>query len=426
MKTVKKLLFNFSFYTLEGIFIGCLIGSFQFLVVLLASYAKSLFFNHSILYISMTVLLFLFLSIVTFFLIKNIKDIDGSGVPSLLNHLNNNKKIEYKYSLIGMYISSLISLFSHYTLGSEGPSVVLAGKSCSLFNDLFKRKEANKDVLLSAAIGFGCAFLSPISGVIYYLESNKKAIKDYKEIIKALYLGIIAFIFTYLISKHHLLILDNLPTLNLDMLYILLTIFLFNLLISYLFFKSITFIKYIFQKYRDKFFIKYRSFIFLILCLILNYTFFNIMGNGLDLLNIDYIHYPIYILFLFLLLRSFLICLFGTGKLTGGLVLPTMSIGIITAQIVINYLFNNNLISSEYFSLIILISMTMVFSFVNKNPFTGAFLVFSTILTNKFSFVNGLIIFTILSFTYYIGAFLLDKINGNKLYNEFIKISLLS
>lgn len=104
------------------------------------------------------------------------------------------------------------------------------------------------------------------------------------------------------------------------------------------------------------------------------------MGNGVTSINYLLGISNIVIVFLVLVFRFFITLVYGCGGVSGGLVVPTMVIGGISSYLVILTfkIFMN--FDMNYALFYIIIGMCLLFSLINKKPFTGSMLILSVMI----------------------------------------------
>lgn len=387
MKNNRILRFIFTIF-LDLIFScisGVLVGLYQYLMVYVLELSSYFYHTPSLNNVLVMVLSTLIFFPINYYLIKYSPSIDGSGVPYLLKDLTcDSRKVEYKYSLPSIYVNSYISSFYGLNLGSEGPSIVIGGKLGQFYQDISKEK--NKQIIsIYACSGFGCAFLSPLAGFSYFIEENFRNIKDFKIIIRAILVCSLSYYISSLINHHHLLSISSFYF-DYSYIYIILFLILFNPLICMIFIKLIVKIKTYFT-YHSNFLIKYRAIFLFLISILIGFTCNYLSGAGSKILSINYLSMPIYALLGILIYKIVFTSLYGAGSVTGGLVVPSMTLGAISSQIILNIVSKDFDINPNSYQLIILISMCMTFSLVNSNPITATILVLSTV----FTFSNNII-----------------------------------
>ena len=179
-----------------------------------------------------------------------------------------------------------------------------------------------------------------------------------------------------------------------------------NSLLGMAFAKSIEFVKRLFTKYKNNFFIKNRGYALFALVIILNITCLPLMGSGGVLINNIGTYNTIWIVILIFLFRFIITILCGSGKVTGGLVIPILTLGAISGQIVFlccNAWFN---LSTDLELIIVLVSMCMFFGVVTKTPLTSIALIYSAILNGTGDYLHGLIILPIAAITIFMAYFI--------------------
>lgn len=381
-------------------------------------------------------IVFIFLSLINYFLILKFNTLDGSGIPLVEKVIERKENIEklkardIPLTIINSYISS----YSLFTLGSEGPSISLGARVGKVANKIFKEEENLTNIALASGAGFGCAFLSPLSGIIYSYEEGLHKF-SFKSLFFAFIISFSSFFVAFLINNVRLISVSSFSFISLNKVLVLIIIILFTLLISYYFKKLIIFIRMKFNKYKNNFFIKYRAFIFFLIFFILGYFIFDLLGNGRNIITSLTNFNNLYILIFILLLRGLFLSFLGNGKISGGIVIPLMCLGALSGKISI-LLFNNSISTPSYLfinsneeEILILYSMILFFSLINNAPLTSLTLFIETLLiSSSFSLVNLTTIFT--SFSFYLMIFLLIIVNlinkyllnSNNIYEEFIKV----
>jgi len=381
VKKIFLLVKPFLISILVGLVIGLIIGAYQFIMKYVTNLSLYLYSNKTLInFIILIICLFIF-SIANYFIIKLCPQIDGSGIPSLELGIRKYCKINYKFDVFGMIINSYISSFIGLPLGSEGPSVVIAGKLSKLVCDITKNKDDDL-IPLASGIGFGCAFLSPLSGLVYAFEEMFHSFK-FINLIKGILIILSAFCIEILINKHFLLSLNNFVEIDFKTSYILILIMIFDLVIGYLFVKILITLKEFLIKNNKNILIKFRSFPLLIITFILNIYFYMYLGSGGLLMKENVINFNLSFIIFILISRFLLTIISGTGSVTGGLVVPIMSIGYLIGQIICLISKNTLSLPIAYFQYYSLISAIMLFGIITKTPLTSSSLIFTTILRSS-------------------------------------------
>ncbi|HBS10384.1 MAG TPA: hypothetical protein DEA28_01435, partial [Firmicutes bacterium] len=160
-------------------------------------------------------------------------------------------------------------------------------------------------------------------------------------------------------------------------------IMIFDLVIGYLFVKILITLKEFLIKNNKNILIKFRSFPLLIIIFILNIYFYMYLGSGGLLMKENVINFNLSFIIFILILRFLLTIISGTGSVTGGLVVPIMSIGYLIGQIICLISKNTLSLPIAYFQYYSLISAIMLFGIITKTPLTSSSLIFTTILRSS-------------------------------------------
>lgn len=413
----SKLIYGLKIFSLIA-FIGCLIGLFVGLYQLGLQYislgASTLSNRDNIWYLLIYIFMIIGLSIINFFILKYDKDLDGSGIPQTIEKIKNKGKINNKLGILNIILSTYISSFALMPLGSEAPSLVLSSRISSLTLELFKVDDS-ETIKFSMGAGFGCAFLSPLTGLVFMFEHEKKL--KISSIIKGILLMGFAFLITFFINKHRLLEFSQF-SIDYDMnyFYLLLPICLITICFAYCFNNILYFCKKFINKHNNNFIIKYRGFILFLLSLILVIFFYIGMGNGLNTIGYALTLTSVLWLFIFFIFRFFLTILYGCGGVCGGLVVPTMAVGGLLTTFIISIISKFVNYNTEYTSFYVLIGMCLFFSLLNKRPLTGATLVLSTLLHSTNYSLNVLPICFMIYLLFCVSNFIISKFMKHDIY----------
>lgn len=411
------------FDALLGTIIGLVIGLYQMGIRYIESLSEYIYTSKSVPLLSMMFFILIILSIFNFMLIKACPNIEGSGMPNLILGIKKHKNIDWKKGIIATILNSYISTFASFPLGSEGTSIVIAGKIGKMSQDIFK-VDYEDDLYLATGAGFGASYISPISGIFYVFEEGLKRF-NLKLLPRALAMTIMSSLMCDLLNHHQLLELHSFSLPNYDQIYILILLMAINIPVCFIFFKTILFFKRTFLKYDYLKIIKYRSFVFFPLIFVINIFFFTYTGSGSRIVEKNFNSYPLYIILLILIFRILIISIFGTGKITGGLVIPIMSVGALSGELVSKLATSNFSMPSSNYPLIILISMCMVLSIINKCPLTGTALVFTTIFNYTHSLVEPFIVLPFVLVSFYISNLIFTSFEHHDLYDSFATYNLI-
>lgn len=409
---------------LIGVFSGLMVGLYQIGIQNIVKVSTFMYSSKEAFILAILIFLVVFCTVFNNILIFYDENIDGSGIPSMKLSRRLKKPCSFLKDIPTMILNSYCSTFTGFTLGSEGPSVVLSSKVSSTINSIFKNENETYDEL-AEGVGFGSAFLSPLAGFCYAIEESLESKLNFKKILSMIIMMLSAFLITSLINHNHLLSVSSFQNIELKDSYIFILLLIINLLVSFAFIKIMLFLRAFCIKHKANLFIKFRSIPLYIITFFLNLFLLDFMQSGGKLINSISDYRTIYIVILILLLRLALTAASGSGDITGGLVIPIMALGAINGQII--SLISTNLfgLSSAYYQLISLISALMFFAFIVQTPFTAIALLFSTIFYFTNNFIDSLSVLPIFTIILFFGYVLMTRVFGQKsLYEGMIDVSL--
>ncbi|MDD3422197.1 MAG: chloride channel protein [Bacilli bacterium] len=419
---VKGFLLNLLESLIIGVLVGAVVGGFQLGMQYLIKFSNTTLQNHTWWVIILVIISGIILSLLNYRIIKVFPNLDGSGIPSIELGIRHQRQIDWKHEIVLMIVNSYASSLVGFPLGSEGPSVVIGGKIAEMIEDTFHIGD-DDTIAMACGTGFGCAFLSPLAGLCYIFEESLHSWKP-----KCLLRGIImmgsAIVVTSLINHHHLLSFVGevlLPVFK--EYYIFLILIVVNAVVGMLFTKGVIALKAYFNQHENIKLVKYRGFILFALMLILNYVCLAYMGAGGSLIANISSYGVIWVVLLILVFRYAITILSGAGKVTGGLVIPMMTLGALVGRIVVlvcNYLFGFNLDLSPF---IVVVSMCMIFATITHTPITGTALVYSATAASL-GYVDALIIIPVTFVSIYLAYLFVKWWKVDDLYEQFMQLSL--
>lgn len=400
MKFDKEFFISILISLCTGMGVGLVVGLYQFGLPYVVEAGNKVFASREWWVILLNVITFILLSILNFIIIKNARSVDSSGIIAINLSLKRDEDIPHKKEIPLMIANSYISSFAGFPLGSEGPSITLAGKVAAFVNKMFKIKD-DDNVKIAFGAGFGAAFISPISGFFYAFEEELHKV-DFKNFVRTVVtmLGMSSLIF--FLNHHHSLAFQKIIFLPLENSFLLFISFALVIVVAPIFLFIIRRIKVFYIKHDENFIIKYRGFIFFLLMLILGYTIPDFLGGGDKIIQGSLEYKSIYLLLLLLAFRLALTSIIGNGKVTGGLIIPSLSLGALIGTIS-SLTFENLIgIDGDYRAYIILLTMCMFFAFISEAPLTALTLFFSNLMYstgsfyifNRASFLGALLIFS--------------------------------
>lgn len=362
---MKKKIINLLILILAGIVIGVLIALYQYLAHIVIHGSHKLLTSD--LWLMILGIAFTFLAIqYLFFINKKMPGYYGSGIPQFEGYHTFNYEIN-PYKMIGlMMFNSLFAFFSCFLLGSEGPSISM-GASIGLVKNKLTKEDDKEIVAVGGSAGFACAFSSPLAGFIHLLEENKKII-SISLILKGLLVVSISFFISYLIYPHDLLPYFDIKSLDFKLYYAFIPLILICVLVSRLFVLLNVGLKDFNKKYKI---ISYFTPALLVVFMILARFHPVLVGSGSNLLNPNIVDYSLIIILGILVFRIIATAVSANTSISGGIVLPTLALGAIAADLIAKILGLINPSFVEYTDLFIICGMLATFACVTKAPITA-------------------------------------------------------
>ena len=418
---LKKYIIEYLRTIIIGIIIGLIVGCFQLCVSLISDFSLSLYTSSDPYIMVLLIVLLIIFSTLNFNILKYFPSIDGSGIPLLEQGIRKEEKIRWKLDIPLLILNSFVAIFCGFPLGSEGPSVVLGGKIAQGVDDISKKEDTSEDVAIASGAGFGCAFLSPLAGLVYGFEESLHGFK-FSLLFKSIIVSFVSFFVAFLINKNHLLSLNNVSYLKDESISIILIIGFLCICFGLLFKKLIILLKDLFEKYQDINIVKWRGYILFIGVFILNLFLNSYMGSGLNIIKGLTSFNSILLVIGLIVFRICITSLCGAGKVTGGLVIPIMCIGGLIARLSILILNEVFYIPLESYEFIYLSGICIFFTCLTKAPLTAIVLFLSTLVYSSHSF-NVFNASSLMSVIVIVICFLVVNIlNEDDLYDDFISI----
>lgn len=413
---IKAILYRSLQSLITGAIIGTITGLFLRLLTYVIEFSRFLYTSQDVTMKLILALSIIALSILNYIFIKIRPSINGSGIPLIERSIRLKQPIPYLLDVPLIILNTAFAFFVGFPLGSEGPSVSIGAKIAQGTNDLFKTDDVD-NLGIGSGTGFGCTFFSPLSGVIYTFEESLHRF-NIKLFYRALIASFAACGMIYLIHPHRFFSIGNVDFLTSSQIILILFVFATALLAAFVFSTLIVILTDFFTKYRDNFFVKLRSFLYFAIILMIGLYYYSYIGSGQSIIDTIIDQESFLFVASLLFFRIVITSLFGSGSVSGGLVIPTMAIGALIGQLA-------NIIGHQYFGVsfnqygfLVLLSMCMMFAFVNKCPLTSICLFCSYMFTSK----GDLFIFhssTIWGIVFILMGFLVAKIfNRKDLYHE--------
>ena len=290
----------------------------------------------------------------------------GSGIPQIEAYYRGWYSFSPYKMLFLIIINSFFAFFTGFLLGSEGPSISIGTSISRIANDIFKDDDKEIEACGGSA-GFGCAFMSPLAGLCHLIEENKHML-SVSLMIKGFITISLSFILCYFLYDHSLL-----PYFNVDFLpfkYYLLLLFLIPICVGIgkLYIYLIVKVKDISKKYKI---MLYLTPLLIILFMLLRRFNPILVGNGSLTLELGVLDYSLIIILLILLFRLIFTALSVSSNVSGGVVLPMLAAGALSAFILVKLysIFDSEIL--EYAPLFIICGMLGVFAVATKTPLTS-------------------------------------------------------
>lgn len=317
------------------------------------------------------------LSLISYFLTKFCVYAKGGGIPNSLGSMRGEINYPWFKTLITTILSSFITFFSGAPLGNEGPSVQIGttiGNGISKINNKSEHVYNRYMNTGGAAAGFAVATNAPLSGILFVLEEGHKRLSPtiiLSSLTTVASATFFARIYEKLLSFESHLVNVSLAKFTLKDVYIPLIVGIISGLASWLFsflFKKINKSKFLHQS-KIPFILKYISFFLLIAIFgILSNAFIG-TGNNIvnNVLNGDFI---ISIMLIIAIIRSLIMLFASDLGVTGGLLIPSLTIGALIGGIIGKTLLLLG-VNEDLYTLIIILSMTSFLASTQKIPLTA-------------------------------------------------------
>ncbi len=422
----KKKLLPFWGDLLESIIIGAVIGAVVGLYQLAMQWAvkgsQYMYSSRNPWVIVAMVFAVALLAVINHFIIKKNKGVAGSGVPHMEHAIHHDHHIDWKRELPLMFFNSIASGFVGMPLGSEGPSVVIGGKTAEMVEDVISAGEEDT-VVMAFGTGFGCAVLSPLAGICYIFEEALKKF-NVKYFVRGIAMMVTAFLVTSLINHHRVLHIEDVVLLPFKNYYVFVFLVIVNVLLGVAFAKGLVFAKRQVEKRANSFLVKNLGFFIFAVVLVLNFVCLEWMGSGAHIIEHISSYNAVGLILGVIAIRMVITMVAGTDRVTGGIVIPLLTLGALGGQLVC--LFCNNYLGMPTDSnpVIVLISMCIIFSVVNKTPITSTVLFFSAIGYSAGNYISVLPIIPMTAVAIFVATYLSKLLVKDGLYHMLVRVDL--
>lgn len=394
------------FSSLVGILTSIVVFLFKFIsskVINFSSYLYS-YLNGNKIYLLIAIPCVILLSFISYIIYKKCKTTRGGGIPTAIGILRGVFSFKWIPTFIGTFISSLITFFVGVPLGNEGPSVMLGTSLGRGITDKCAKKNKAWDRYImtgGATSGFAVATNAPISGIFFALEEAHQRFSP-MIIMTACCSVMFGMVTSQVISSLtniDLTLFSSLQVnkLEISKIWVSLLMGIVMGLFSVLFSKMYTLSNIVVKKIKMHKFIKIM--LIFLLTFLIGFISLDFIGTGHDLIkNIFNIETtPIwYILILILLFRSIMTLLSNNEGITGGLFIPTLTLGAIVSCLVSLLLVRLNLIGETYYSSLIAIGISCAIGGMIKTPITA--IIFSVEALNSINNITFIIVAVAISY----------------------------
>ncbi len=346
IKTKKDIIKTIVQLPLLGIIIGVLITLFLYITTKIIDFSiKSS--NEDLLYLIIFLSVIFVLSVVSTTINYKIPGYIGNGISKLTSYYQGNNDFNPYLLMIFTCINTMLALLFGFTLNVAAPSVTIGASISSISNRILKKHDRNI-VMAGGSASFAIVFLAPLAGFMHLLEEHKTRISK-NFIIKGVVVIITSFITSYLIDrfiwKREIFYFLDINRVPLNMYNAILSVSLLTFIVGQLY---VEFKKKASKLKGKKIMMFLTPFIAVGFLILRRYQPYSV-GNGANVLKTIFEDETLYFLILILFGRFIFMLISENSYVSGGVVLPLMVLGAISADIII-WFFNkrgNTLIGCE-------------------------------------------------------------------------------
>lgn len=348
---MKKIKYYFINVIYPAIIIPLIVGFVVGIIVFFYKYIWDLLFKEGLtiydkiidnkVLILVAILFILLFSYIQTVIIKFVPESKGGGIPTSEGIVRGALSTNPYFTSVAAIFLSYISIFSGISLGSEGPSVLLGTTvSNMLYKLLPKSKRAYKRYIMTsgASTAFAIATGAPITGILFSLEEIHK--KFSPMILFVTFLSVISgSLVDYFLSNKFgvsIKMFDNLnvESVSLSKTYIFILLGLIVGLFAILYSKLIQFFKYIIDVKTIKINNYFKILLTFLLSFIIGLILRDTLGGGHSLIEkLFEIDFSMKILIIYFLIKLILITYSSQSNVTGGLFVPTLTLGALIGAI---------------------------------------------------------------------------------------------
>ena len=310
---------------------------------------------------------------------KKWPEIRGGGIPASIGILRGIVSFNWLRTLLGSFLSSLVTFLVGAPLGTEGPSVKMGTAIGRMTVAPFgKGARAHDRYVMTggACAGFGAATGAPVSGILFAIEEAHQRISP-----RIILISSVSVMFCHITSELLAPLLGvsvglfpglSIVSLELFDVWLPLVIGLVIGLFSVLFLRYYRVVNRFIGKALSRVGSVYKIYAVLLVTLILGLFSYSFVSTGheliLDVLKGDVL---VYMLALILIARMTLTLSANAVGITGGIFLPMLSIGTLVSALLGNGLIGAFGLSEEYYATILALGITACISGMMKMPLTA-------------------------------------------------------
>ena len=385
MKRIKGYFANlifpaFVFGSITGILTAIIIVLYKLLAKFVIAFSEDsyIFLRNDWRFIPLALVVFLGVALLFSHIYKKYPRVSGGGIPSSIALLRNIVTFKWLRTLIGVFFMSMTSFLIGVPLGNEGPSVLMGtaiGKGC--VKTMAKNRPAWCGYAMTggACAGFAVATGASVSGILFAVEEAHQRISPL-----ILIVGCIAVLCAQFTSELLCPLFNlstslfpqmNVITLGVKDVWIPIVIGVVTGLFAVVFLRCYHAISNFCNIKLKKVPHSIKIFLVCVLTLVFGLISFSFISTGHEIFSLFLEqNVAVYGLIILLVVRTFLTLLANTNKLTGGVFVPIMALGIILAGIIGKGLQAVGL-SSEYYTVILALGVGACISAMMKMPLTA-------------------------------------------------------
>ena len=305
-------------------------------------------------------------------------NLSGGGIPTSIGILRGILPIRCLENLFGVFALSLTTFLIGVPLGNEGPSVqmgVAVGKGC--VRPFSKKHTAWERYSMTggACAGFSVATGAPISGILFAIEEAHQRISPMLLTVSAtsvMFAALTSELLTSFLPIHASLF-DTLEVISLGLadIWIPLLIGVAVGLFAVLFLKYYRVISKLARRIRKKISNMYLIFAVFVLSVVLGVFSNNFVSTGHHLMLFLFVeNLPIGVLLLVLIARATVTLMASSANITGGLFVPILTLGAISASIIGSVMTSFGL-GADYGTVVLALGITACIAAMLKMPLTA-------------------------------------------------------